>query len=626
VSFLAAVLITWIGNTKFAFGGKNSKLIPEDFLHYLAIQSGGALINLGLYTVLILSKAEFFAYPVVALVLASGVAMAANYTLLKRIHFSEDADHGRVVSQISLVVLFCIIGGVVSLCLGQDANWDLKNYHFYNAWAFLNHRHGIDLMPAGIQTFFNPLLDLPYYLLYAGPLSGNHQLLAFVWGIPFGVLIFFTYRTIKLIVPNQTGHFWLEVVVLVLTLGSVTGVALISQVGTTFNEVPIALLVLIALFLILRRSRRPDYWSLIFAGGLIGMAIGLKMTAAIYAPGLVIALVAVQWKSTDLVPKLLTFVIASGVLFLLFWLWWGWSVLSETGNPVFPMFNQFFHSPWASPTGNTDDRFKPKTYRDLLLYPVQWLSPQNRVTELTMADPRVALGLFCVLILFLVLVFDRRRRTQWTSIEIGLMGFVASSYCVWLFLFSIYRYAICLEILMLPCVLICFQKLIDSKLKKLVGGIGLVLLIGFLLIDTIYPNWGRTSFDVKLLQLTKVEKKIPDGSLVVLLGNPLGYLAPILSSESSGLSFLGLNYFTDVNRQAKLGGVVKNRLMSQQSKLIGIISASDMNEAVLLEKYGYRLSLAESWRISTAVDEYLCAPIVSISQAEGPGSLDYLFQ
>src|SRR6185437_15832348 len=39
----------------------------------------------------------------------------------------------------------------------------LANYHYYNAWAFLNGRIGEDIFPAGGQTFLNPILDLPFY-------------------------------------------------------------------------------------------------------------------------------------------------------------------------------------------------------------------------------------------------------------------------------------------------------------------------------------------------------------------------------------------------------------------------------------------------------------------------------
>ena len=51
--------------------------------------------------------------------------------------------------------------------LGQDIGFDLRQYHWYNAYAFVTGRHatGIDFLPAGIQSFYDPLIDVPFYLL-----------------------------------------------------------------------------------------------------------------------------------------------------------------------------------------------------------------------------------------------------------------------------------------------------------------------------------------------------------------------------------------------------------------------------------------------------------------------------
>ena len=60
---------------------------------------------------------------------------------------------------------------LVSLLRGQDTNWDLRNYHLHNAWALIEGRVGVDLAPAQMQSYFAPLLDVPYFLLvqYASP-------------------------------------------------------------------------------------------------------------------------------------------------------------------------------------------------------------------------------------------------------------------------------------------------------------------------------------------------------------------------------------------------------------------------------------------------------------------------
>ena len=40
------------------------------------------------------------------------------------------------------LILFPLCYGLIALALGQDANWDLRNYHWYNPYAFLNGKIG----------------------------------------------------------------------------------------------------------------------------------------------------------------------------------------------------------------------------------------------------------------------------------------------------------------------------------------------------------------------------------------------------------------------------------------------------------------------------------------------------
>ena len=70
-----------------------------------------------------------------------------------------------VIRRIDVVPLLVYVAFAAALGwqLGQDANWDLRNYHFYNVFMWLTDRFERDIHAAGIQTFLNPLLDLPLY-------------------------------------------------------------------------------------------------------------------------------------------------------------------------------------------------------------------------------------------------------------------------------------------------------------------------------------------------------------------------------------------------------------------------------------------------------------------------------
>ena len=96
------------------------------------------------------------------------------------------------MSQAMLLLAAAIVAGAVSvLVLGQDANWDLQNYHFYNAWAYVHDRLGWDLAPAQLQTFHNPLVDLPFYAMVAA--DWPPRWISFALALPAGIGAFFIY-------------------------------------------------------------------------------------------------------------------------------------------------------------------------------------------------------------------------------------------------------------------------------------------------------------------------------------------------------------------------------------------------------------------------------------------------
>src|SRR6201995_899568 len=49
--------------------------------------------------------------------------------------------------------------------LGKDTSWDFRNYHWYAPYAFLNDRLGFDVAVAHQASYYNPYLDIPFYLL-----------------------------------------------------------------------------------------------------------------------------------------------------------------------------------------------------------------------------------------------------------------------------------------------------------------------------------------------------------------------------------------------------------------------------------------------------------------------------
>ncbi len=80
VSFLAAISITFLLNARYTFG---VSVRHSSFTRYVVIQSLGAAINLGTYTILVL-YGPFNDAPLLALMVGSAIASTTNFILVRK--------------------------------------------------------------------------------------------------------------------------------------------------------------------------------------------------------------------------------------------------------------------------------------------------------------------------------------------------------------------------------------------------------------------------------------------------------------------------------------------------------------------------------------------------------------
>ena len=78
-SFFIAVSCTWVLNRNFTFKAKKTTTLGTEWVKYLMANSLGAILNYGVYA-LLLSKVEFVAqWPVIGVAAGSIVGLLANY-------------------------------------------------------------------------------------------------------------------------------------------------------------------------------------------------------------------------------------------------------------------------------------------------------------------------------------------------------------------------------------------------------------------------------------------------------------------------------------------------------------------------------------------------------------------
>lgn len=492
-----------------------------------------------------------------------------------------------------------LVGGAVSVQLGPDMNWDLQNYHLYNPFAFLTNRLGQDFMAADIQSYLNPLLDVPFYLAWTNWFHDRPRVTAFLAGIPYGVAIFLCMCIARRLLPGESKFRLVEI--FVASAIGVTGTVTLSEVGTTFNDIPIAVLVLGALLVELRRMdecRGPRLLS----GFIIGLAAGLKLTAVIFAPGMVLAIM--------LTRQSLRGAFVAGALFSTGWVigfgigggWWAWKVYQQFGNPIFPMFNGAIGSPWFDNVGR-DLRFMPHGVLQALFYPFFWNKGARYVSEVPMHDPRFALAYAGVVVLIIGLVLSCTRKADvQPEIHCGvdqkrsalLVIFFCVSFVIWEGMFSIARYMVALELLTGVIIVLgarwlclCFMR--ESMARTASCLVALVVAV-FAIKESQPMDWGRMQYD-KVPQLVDSRIVLPDGATVLLIGRPVAFLLPFIRSSNS--AYVGVD-----------GHVVMLPVTSPATRMIRArLAASEGNIWVLTNQSVEGVdALVKSWGLVAQAD------------------------
>lgn len=95
VSFTLAVLATWRLNREFAFSDMASADRTREYGRYFLVQSLGALVNLGVFAILVSLVAELRSWPVVPLAAGAAIALMFNFVVSRTFVFVGHREAGR---------------------------------------------------------------------------------------------------------------------------------------------------------------------------------------------------------------------------------------------------------------------------------------------------------------------------------------------------------------------------------------------------------------------------------------------------------------------------------------------------------------------------------------------------
>lgn len=431
----------------------------------------------------------------------------------------------------------------IALLLGRDVNWDLRNYHLYNAYALLEGRLWRDLAPANSQSFLHPGLDVPFYLMVRSGLNEWPRVVTALQAVYAGLLAFVTLLLVNLICNGRPGR--ITVTSVLVGAFGLTGVITVSEAGTTHNDLQPAALVAAGVLAVLcgpaAASGRARAALLVLGGVLGGAAMGFKLTAVIYAPGL--AVVAFLASGPALRTRLgaAARVGCGGLLgFLAVYGPWGWFLQLRFGAPFGPHGNGVFRSPWFPAESLYDDRFLPRSVSEALVYPLLWAGKSiDLVTEAFVADPRYALAYLSGLLLLAGACF-RPFRARLPERSVPVLGFLFVSYVPWLLSFGILRYAIAIEVLLGVPVWAALHLSLGRGRQPAIAGLMACLLLACQTL-TIYPDWGRAGFGRSAdgsppAAVWASPPSLPANALVITLWGAVAYLAPFLRAPDLTLT------------------------------------------------------------------------------------------
>ena len=477
----------------------------------------------------------------------------------------------------ALLLTACVfVAFVAALKSRQDANWDLQNYHFYDPWAWLAGRIlDWDIAAAQVQTFHHPLADVPFYVLVA---AGVDPRAITAWLVlPTGLAAYFAIRIAWRLFGDLAFAERVGASIAAIAIGF-TGAMGIAQLGSTTDEWLVTAFAMAALWLLLppaaaTANTRHAIAAPLVAGALMGIASGLKLTAATYAVALCAALVsrrappavnlrAAAWYAAGGIAGL---VATHGP--------WSYALWTHFRHPLFPYANGFFRSPWWEFHRVLPRHFGAHAAGDWLTLPFAMLAPQpGFVSELPYVDARlpmlyalaiVALGGFVIARLSRSAVPVRPQfaatSPQWRFVAV----FAGASFVAWAIVHSIARYTIPLEIVSGMLIV----GLLGWLLRPAHAVVAITLAVALLASTTKPADWGRTDFGTQWFDV-RVPPIEPGALVLLVVDAPMSYVLPFFPA---GARHVGIrNNVNEPGHRNRLAGHVAQVVRDHRGPLYAL--------------------------------------------------------
>jgi hypothetical protein len=144
---------------------------------------------------------------------AAACEMCVMFCVLRLAVFMNNHLRNHRTTDLAVLVTALAASAIVAMSLGQDNSWDQKNYHYYAGYALLNKPLNYDFAPAQVQSFFNPLIHVPTYLMLRYlPGRATALILGAIQGLNFWLIYKISKKLFSRLRPGQHcragNNFW----------------------------------------------------------------------------------------------------------------------------------------------------------------------------------------------------------------------------------------------------------------------------------------------------------------------------------------------------------------------------------------------------------------------------------
>ena len=347
---------------------------------------------------------------------------------------------------------------------GKDLSWDLLHYHYYIAHALLEGRSQ-DWFAAGSQSYLNPLGYVPFYLMVN---AGWHavvvsMVLAALHGANLGLLYLIGRKLFAHHPPGRRA----ALSALGAALGGASAVFW-TTAGTSFLDPLLTAPMLGAVLLVLGAPSGAAARRAAAAGILFGAAAALKYSNAVFAlAGLVLAATLPAASRRARALQIAAYAGGGTLAVAVLAGHWLARLAAEFGNPVFPLFNAVFRSPYAPTASFAAARFAPQDFADAMLLPLHIASPTSMIyTEISAPDLRFSALALALVFLAAMLVFRNSagsRNQALSHDDVRLLAFLGVSLAAWIMTSANGRYGMLVLLLVGPCLARLADRLLAPR-------------------------------------------------------------------------------------------------------------------------------------------------------------------